>query len=246
MKAQSEVRQTTFHWDVVRRFPTVLPGFILISLLVHAAAFFAFQVVYPPQASMSAPPPEITVLDPQRPDHQALLRWIDAEDATPAMTAGNAITDRLLQVSYKPSYATLRTPPLMLPEAPVRVQFPPARDPLTVIRSVEPKPLVPAQPPAGDPTRLVFTGDLGRRPVAVLPPLVVRTKSTKELQPASFLVGVDARGVVQYVMPQLSSGNAAIDGEAADYLGRLKLVPGDQPISWGRVTIQWGPEVYTP
>jgi hypothetical protein len=246
MNARGEERQTIFHWEVVRRFPTVLPGFILISLLVHGAAFFAFQVVYPPQASMSAPPPAITVLDPQRPDHQALLRWIDAEDPTPAMSAGNAITDRLLQVAYKPSYATLRTPPLMLPEEPARVQFPPARDPLTIIRSVEPKPSIPPEPPASDPTRIVFTGDLGRRPVAALPPLVIRAKSTKELEPASFLVGVDARGAVQYVVSQSSSGNTAIDGEAADYLGKLKLAPGDQPISWGHVTIQWGPEAYTP
>jgi hypothetical protein len=237
---------TTFHWDVVRRFPTILPGFVLISLLVHVAAFFVFQVVYPPQETMLAPPPEITLLDPQRPDHQALLRWIDAEDPTPIVADGNAITNRLLQIVYKPSYETLRTPPLTLPDEPERMQYPPARDPLAIIRSAEPKPVEPELPGAGDPTQFVFTGDLGPRSVSALPPLMTRTKSTKELEPARFLVGVDARGTVQYVMPQSSSGNAAIDGEAADFLSKLKLAPAERPISWGYATVQWGPEVYVP
>jgi hypothetical protein len=239
-----EQRGMTFHWDLVRRIPTVLPGFILISLLVHAAAFFLFQVVYPPQETMAAPPPEITVLDPQRPDHQALLRWIDAEDPTPVVVSGNSITDRLLHVAYVPSYSTLRTPPLTLPNEPERMQYPPARDPLAIIRSVEPRPTPLRTPVAGEPTRMIFAGELGRRPVAALPSLVLSTKSTTELQPARFLVGVDARGAVQYVMPQSSSGNTAVDSEAADYLSKLKLAPGEQPISWGTVTVQWGPEAY--
>jgi hypothetical protein len=246
MSSQGEQLGTTFHWDVIRRFPTVLPAFIMISLVVHVAAFFAFQVVYPAQKTMSAPPPAITVLDPKRPDHQALLRWIDAEDPTPVVTAGNSITERLLQVPYRPSYETLRTPPLTLPEERAQMQYPPARDPLTIIRSVEPHASAPSGPVVGEPTRMIFAGELGGRPVAALPSLVLTTKSTKELEPARFLVGVDARGAVQYVMPQSSSGNAAIDAEAGAYLSKLKLGPGDQPIIWGLVTVQWGPEAYAP
>src|SRR4030095_8853916 len=120
----SNQRGMTFHWEVKRRWHTVLPGFILISLIVHAATFFIFRVTYPPQASMAAPPPEVTVLDPNRPDHQALLRWIEAEDPSPAINGGNAVTDRLLQVEYKPSYARLRTPPLTLPEEKGQTQVP--------------------------------------------------------------------------------------------------------------------------
>jgi hypothetical protein len=236
--------RTTFHWEVLRRFPTVLPGFILISLLVHAATFFIFRVTYPPQASMAAPPPEVTVLDPNRPDHQALLRWIEAEDPSPAINGGNAVTDRLLQVEYKPSYARLRTPPLTLPEETLRTQFPPARDPLAIIRSVEAKPPVSAPPPAGDPTRVTLSGPLKSRAADPMPRFDLATKSTAELEEAAFLVGVDARGVVQYVMPQLSSGNAAADDAAMKYLSTLRLSPGDQAISWGRATIQWGADAF--
>jgi hypothetical protein len=45
-------------------------------------------------------------------------------------------------------------------------------------------------------------------------------------------------------MPQSSSGDAALDGEAERYLGGLKLTPGTTEISWGRATIQWGSDAY--
>jgi hypothetical protein len=244
MNPTNEPPGTTFHWEVLRRFPTVLPGFILISLLTHAATFFIFRVTYPPQASMAAPPPAVTVLDPNRPDHQALLRWIEAEDPSPAINGENAVTDRLLQVEYKPSYEKLRTPPLTLPEEMVRTQFPPARDPLTIIRSVEPRPPALPQPPTGDPTRVVFAESLQGRAAGPLPRFDSATKSSDPLEEATFLIGVDARGVVQYVMPQTSSGNAVIDEEAAKYLSTLKLGPAEQAISWGRATIQWGPDAF--
>jgi hypothetical protein len=243
MSPPNQSRGTTFHWDVVRRFPTVLPAFILISLLAHAATFFIFRVTYPPQASMAAPPPAVTVLDSRRPDHQALLRWIEAEDPAPAMNASNAVTDRLLQVEYKASYAALRTPPLTLPIEVDRTQFPPARDPISIIRSVEPKPPAPVAPPKGEPTRVVFAGELQNRTDS-LPPFTMATRSSAELEPAVFMIGVDGRGAVQYVVPQTSSGNSAIDIEAAKYLKNLKLSPGEQAISWGRAAIYWGAEVY--
>jgi hypothetical protein len=244
MNSMAEPPGTTFHWDVRRRFPTVLPGFILLSLLAHAATFFIFRVTYPPQASMSAPPPAVTVLDPKRPDHQALLRWIESEDPSPGINGANTITDRLLQVEYKPSYAKLRTPPLTLPEEVVRTQFPPARDPLTIIRSVEPKPLALAPPPAGNPTRVAFAESLQGRAAGPFPRFDVVAKSSGLLEEAAFLIGVDALGVVQYVMLQSSSGNPASDEEAATYLSTLKLAPADQAISWGRATIQWGGDAF--
>ena len=244
MTPVSTPRGMTFHWEVKRRWPTVLPAFLLISLIVHAATFFVFRVTYPPQASMAAPPPAVTVLDPQRPDHQALLRWIEAEDPSPAISGSNAITDRSLQVDYKASYAVLKTPPLTLPEDVPRAQFPPARDPLSIIRSAEPKPPTSTPLVAGDSTRVTFAGDLQQRIGDGLPPFNVTKKSTVELEQATFLVGVDARGTIQYVMPQSSSGDAALDGEAERYLAGLKLTPGTPEISWGRATIQWGSDAY--
>ena len=121
------ISRLIFNWDQVRRIPFVLVGFVLISAAAHLCAFFVFQVVYPPQASIKPPHPSLSVIDLRRPDHQALLRWIDAEDPAPAATGSSNITDRLLNVTYQPSYATMRTSPLAVPETPPTVLFPPAR-----------------------------------------------------------------------------------------------------------------------
>jgi hypothetical protein len=244
MNPGSERRGNTFHWEVLRRFPVVLPGFILLSLFAHVAAFFVFRVVYPPQATMSAPAPAITVLDPQRPDHQTLLRWIEAEDPAPVATVASGITDRLLHVTYQPSYATLRTPPLTLPVDHTAVPFPPARDPLTVIRSVEPKAAEVKKSTRGEPTRVSISGNLTQRVPGNLPPFALRTQSAELLGPATFLIGVDQRGFIQYIMPQVSSGNPAMDDAAADYLRNLKLLPAEDSIAWGHARVEWGAEAY--
>ena len=120
---------------------------------------------------------------------------------------------------------------LMLLDESQGMQYPPARDPLAIIRSVDPNPPRPAAPAEGDPTRIVFSGELGRRPVAALPRLVITSKSAKELEPASFLVGVDARGAVQYVMQQSSSGNETTSpwrSRSATF--RARLSPGFEVI----------------
>jgi hypothetical protein len=92
---------------------------------------------------------------------------------------------------------------------------------------------------------VTFAGDLQQRIGDHLPPFNFTKKSAVELEQATFLVGVDARGTIQYVMPQSSSGDVALDGEAERYLGGLKLAPGAPEISWGRATIQWGSDAYS-
>src|SRR5688572_15066740 len=100
MSTAGQPRSLTFNWQV-SRVPLILLVFILISPFGHFCSFFLFQVFYPPQASLKPPHPSFTVLDPRRPDHQALLRWIDAEDPAPAATGAASITDRLLNVQYR-------------------------------------------------------------------------------------------------------------------------------------------------
>ncbi len=237
-------RALIFAWERVRRVPVILPGFILIAFIGHVGAFFLFRVVYPPQASLPMPPPTITLLDASRPDHQALLRWAEAEDTTPAITH-TGITDRLLEVPYRPSYATARTAPLTLSPEPTRLQYPPARDPLTFIRSVESKPAAPAPLPRSAPTRVTFDAELSAR-LRSDGALTFTAKSTEPLDSAEFLVGVTDRGEVRFAVLQRSSGSDALDAEAADRLTRLELAPAVAPITWGRATVQWGADAYSP
>lgn len=244
MNAADTGRALIFAWEKARRVPVILPGFLLLVFLGHAAAFFLFRVVYPPQASLPMPPPPITVLDPSRPDHQALLRWAEGEDTTPAM-AHTGITDRLLEIPYRPSYSIARTAPLTLPEQSAPLQFPPARDPLTFIRSVEPQPQPPAIPVRSEPTRVTFSSELTAR-LRAQPTLALDAKSPEPLDVAEFLVGVSDRGEARFVVLQRTSGSAAFDTAASAQITRLQFTPTDAPITWGRATVHWGSDAYRP
>lgn len=242
MNAADTGRALIFAWEKVRRVPVILPGFILLAFVGHAAAFFLFRVVYPPQASLPMPPPPITVLDPSRPDHQALLRWAEGEDTTPAI-AHTGVTDRLLEVPYRPFYSVARTAPLTLPEQSVPLQFPPARDPLTFIRSVEPKPQPPSLAGRAAPTAVTFSPELAARQRGQ-PTLALDVKSADPLDSAEFLVGVTDRGEARFVILQRTSGNAAFDSAASAQLTRAQFAPAETPITWGRATIHWSADAY--
>jgi len=243
MKATAAIeRALIFRWDRVRRIPLILPGFIFLSFLGHIGIFFLFRVVYPAQASLPMPPPTVTVLDPTRPDHQALLRWAEAEDTAPAATQ-NPVTDRLLKITYQPSYATVRTAPLTLPPEVNRHQYPPPIDPLTLIRSVEARPSAPVQTAPTAPTRVVFGGALAGRSMES-GTLAFTARSAEALEPAEFLVGVTDRGEVRFVILQRSSGQEALDAEAARQLSAVKLAKADAPVTWGTATIFWGADAY--
>jgi hypothetical protein len=239
MNATGAPRSLTFAWDF-KRVPLVLGGFCLLSLGAHIATFFLFQVVYPPQTSITAPPPPITVLDPSRPDHQALLRWADAEGPAPVASGPDILSERLLEVTYRPSYSTMRTAPLMLPETTAPAQYPPARDPVSIIRSAEPKPVAAAIPKAQRITRAVFSANLA----APETPITIAARSAESLEPAAFLIGVTDRGEIRFVIPQQSSGSPAMDAAASQALSRIKLQPTQSPITWATATIEWGADTF--
>ena len=240
MKSAPAQAALIFNWDYGVRF--ILPGFILLSFLAHVGAFFMFRVVYPPQESLPMPPPPVTVLDPSRPDHQSLLRWAEAEDSSPA-AAQTSVTDRLLEVSYRPSFSTVRTAPLTLSPSTGQIQYPPPRDPLTLIRSVEAKPSPPTPPAPTAATRISFTGSLADRAAAVNP-VQISNRSTVPLETTEFMVGATDRGELRFVVLQHSSGNEALDSEVAEQISRMRLAKSDEPITWGKATVQWGADAY--
>jgi TonB family protein len=243
MKADASSDLLTFGWNRVQRMPLALAGFILVSFSIHLAAFFLFRVVYPPQASLPLLPGSVSLLDPERPDHQALLRWVESEDAEPLDQSGD-LTERLLDVPYRPSFATPRTAPLTLPLEPSTPKFPPARDSLAIIRSGESSPVEPDSIPARQPTRAKFGEPLAGRS-ARSTALAIRGTTTQPLETATFFVGVSPRGQVQHVIAQQSSGDAALDAEAAAALWKWEFEPAEEPIAWGDVAVSWGPEVYS-
>lgn len=243
-RGESPASPLTFAWDAPRKWSGVLPGFIALSLAAHALTFFLFQIEYPARVTISAPAPSVSLLDPQRAEHQALLRLIEAEDPAPAATAQSTVPPHLLEVPYRPSYAAPRTLPQMIPEPPPAVQFPPARDPLAVIRSGSPAPAPPAPHFMPTATRLLASEALAGR--SLVRPFIVslQTPATEPLLPARFLIGVTAKGEVRFSFLQTSSGDPRADAAAATALDRATFAPADAPMAWSHVTVTWGDDIY--
>lgn len=239
-------RTLTFAWDPPRKWIGILPAFIAISLVAHALTFFLFQIEYPARVTISAAAPSVTLLNPQRAEHQALWRLIEAEDPAPVATAQSTVPAHLLEVPYRPSYATVRTRPLTLPETSPAVQFPPARDPIAVIRSASPKPPASASPPARSATRLLLGESLTTRSL-VTPFLIALPKpATEPLTPAGFLIGVSDKGTVRFSFLQTSSGDRRADTAASAALERITFARDNAPMAWASVTVVWGDDVYRP
>lgn len=236
----------TFAWANPKGWAAAMPGFLLLSVVSHAATFFLFQIVYSDRVTIAPPVPTVSLLDPRRPDHQALLRLIEAEDPAPVAAVQALVPRQLLDVPYRPSYATVRTFPQTLPEPEVAAQFPPPRDPFAIIRSAAPAPAESAPPLPPSATRVAFSGALADRAVVRTAPIAFQTRAATSLFPARFLIGVTDRGEVRFVFLQSSCGDLAADDEAAAHLARVSFSPGENPMTWGHAVFQWGDDVYAP
>ena len=244
MKADARAPGLTFDWPRGEGFPFVLFGWLAISLLAHAASFFLFQVAEPLGTTIPDPAPRVSVLTPSSPEASALLHWIAAQDPALAAAAASVTPPGLPDIAYRPSYATMRTAPLGPVETPVAVPFPPARDPLAVITSADPRPAPQPIPGAPQPTAISFSAALASRAPAALPPLVPKTRAAEPVEPTRHLIGVTDRGAVRFVFLQSSSGNPALDEQAAAHLQTLVFPPADAPLTWATATVTWGDDAY--
>ncbi len=238
---------TIFSWPRRQHSSWTLAGCIFLMLFFHSSAFFIFQAALPGRSSAPRTAPPLQVLTPFAPDgspspeNETLLRWLDAED--PAIIARVPAVEppNLLDIQYRPSFATPRTPPLASPVEPATIQFPPARDPLSLILGSPaagtevPLPHVETQA-----TRIEFSGALllrAPKDTAFQPPAA----ATTPVVATRFLVGISAGGSVRYFFLQQPSGEQALDTAAAATLRLLKFTPAEHAAeAWGTATFRWG------
>jgi hypothetical protein len=57
---------------------------------------------------------------------------------------------------------------------------------------------------------------------------------------------VSDKGEVRYTFLQTSSGDTAMDTEAARQLGTLTFAPAEAPVAWSVARIFWGDDAYGP
>lgn len=234
-----------FDWPRPKRFSFMFLGFVVVSLLAHAATFFVFQVVYPQRVTISQQPPRVSLLTPSTPENIALLHWIEAED--PALAGGGATADPpgLAEIRYQPSYTIPRAAPLTLPaERPEPVRFPAARDPLSLIAGASAR--TGGAPPSSPsrPTAVSFYGPLASRPLEKAGALSFPSPSTVPLQPSRFLIEVSDRGEVRCIFLQESSGDPAFDSLAAAHLQQMSFAVNESQVAWGFALFSWGDDAY--
>ena len=228
-----------------RRIPYILFGFLLLSLFIHLITFYLFRVEYPPTITITPPPARVVILQPDLPENEAFLQWLEASD--PAKLAQPPMADPPLEnvFAFEPSYATRTAEPVISGQFDTRhpVSFPPAIDGFTLAMRME-KTKQSTAPPASPipPTKIVYDPAIEKRFSRELPePEFKRTKA-ESLIPATFLIGTPSIGEKPLVYLQTSSGDETLDREAESFLSQLPFSRGK--LEWGFVTFYWGPEVF--
>lgn len=246
MNATAPEAQLTFAAPDDSGFSYVLFFCVFGSVLAHAGTFFLFQVVYPLKVTIPQPAPHVSLLTPSSPENIALLRWIEAED--PALVANDtpAVPPGLVDVRYRPSFASPRTAPLGAPiESDPAVRFPRAKDWLSPTGSPN---ALPAPPviirPKG--TSVAYFGSLGGRSLSKNPPVTVTSHVSAPVEPTTLLVGVDGQGEVRFSLVERSSGDPKLDELAAAHLHRVSFAAASAPIMWGFAKFSWGGDAYAP
>lgn len=227
----------SFDWHERPRVSLAFPGFIGLSIFLHATAFYLFQIAYPSGATIAAPPADVTLLVPSTEEQRALLSWIEAEN--PALIARDFghLPGSLLESTYQASYDEPKAlPPLASKGRPDPL---PALNLPTVFKApkLSGKKRGHTKPSA---SQIIFSGSLNHAP------LYLDSKQTgfPNLAPARFLIGVSSEGSARYVFKEESSGDALMDAEIEQLLVALEFPRSALPWSWGYACVMWGKEAY--
>ena len=241
-----------FNWAPPRRRARALILFLIASLLLHAACFYIFQIVYPPTVALLPAPARLNLIAPQNPESIAFLRWVEAEDPALATTTQRAATPKALELpslQHVPSYATYEPKLRPLPVHPPDLSIPssaaigavrvPAVSTAAIVSSVVRK------------TTAAFADLPEEQSAPVLPEFTFRASRTDAPANARFRVAIDSAGAVRFCFMMESSGDAALDEQARNFLQLCRVPPmhndgASSGLVWTVTTILWGNDVTTP
>lgn len=243
-----------FNWDAPRRRNLAIAGFLVASLIAHAACFYIFQIVYPPTIALLPPPARVNLITANSEEGRTLLRWIEAED--PALTSTtrrppDAKAYTLPNVQHIPSYfatepALKEAPPLV-----VDLRAPSSRPPGAV-------PMMhrqPVRPIGAAPTTVAFSKEMEGLGPPQFPPMKFIASSNEPPQSVRFRIAVRSRGGIRYCFQLNSSGDPALDEQARNYLALCRFparlvrsevegsISSDESLVWGIATVEWGNDV---
>jgi hypothetical protein len=250
--AQAQARapgDLLFHWERPRRRKLAIAGFLVLSAALHAFGFYIFQVVYPPPIALLPPPAQVTLIAPTSPEARTFLNWLSAEDpalASQTQRPSDARAFQLPKLAHIPSYVAVKPQLKNFPERHSLPSPPLAFPP----NSVEVKRAPLDSPPLKAPTTLVFSN-----PALILqtpPPDFKFLASTREVpENVRFTIAVDSSGLIRYVFPEHSSGDAALDEQARGHLVvcRFQRLPTASPndgLIWATAAFEFGNDLQLP
>ena len=233
------VQGLTFDWPVRRWFSARFAVLFLVSALVHAAAFFVFQVVENSVVNSPARERGVTLLSSDVAEHRLLLEAVQAEAPTMALSHALLPVDDLLRVPYRSSFdgsgGIVRD-----------VERLKNRDAYPVPFLISGEKTVDGRR-AGE-GRITEKEFVGR--VEFSEPLVSRAFSLKmpvprlplshSLSSPTYLVGVSPSGDVQWVFPSRGSGSEEMDAEGLSFLKSIKFEPRGSAVEWADGTVVLG------
>jgi hypothetical protein len=235
-----------FDWEAPRGRNLAIVGFLIASLAAHAGGFYLFQVVYPPTVSLTPAPQRVNLISANSEQGATLLRWLDAEDPALASTTRKPPDARrylLGKIQHTPSYFA-REPALQTaPPLHVDLRVPSAQPPGPV-----PAPIGARPKPIGEiPTQITFSDELDRLGQPKFAPANFKGATREPPQNAQFRIAVDPGGAVVYCFSLTSSGDAALDEQAREYLTLCRFSAGltsaRDSLVWGIATVEWGNDV---
>jgi hypothetical protein len=227
-------------------------GFLLASVVLHALCFYLFQIIYPPAIALLPPPGRVNLIAPNSEEGRVLLRWLEAEDPALASTTQPPADRKSLvmpTIQHAPSYLS-RQPELKdVPPLPADLRVPSAQPPAPVERPTVQIPVATKI----SPTTVRFSSELETFGAAQSPEMRFIASSREAPQAAQFHIAVNESGEVRHCFLANSSGDAALDEQAREYLA-LSRFPQTQDskskiengLVWGLVTVEWGNDIAAP
>ncbi len=241
-----------FKWGARRRRKRSIVTFVIASVVVHAFAFYLFQIVYPPTVALLPPPARVGVISPTTEEGRQLLHWVEAEDpAVASMTQRPADVKAFMppKVQHIPSYVGYQPALKPLPPSQPDLHVPSAHPPGPIIL---PHPRVPSAEIEA-PTAIRFSPELEAFGAPQFPEMHFTRAGQESPQAALFRVAVSSAGEVRYSVLERPSGDSALDEQARLALALCRFPSGQNgdlkiqnDLVWGTASVQWGNDVAPP
>jgi hypothetical protein len=241
-----------FEWAPPKGEKFLISVFLIVSLILHAVAFYVFRIIYPPAIALLPPPARVNLIAATSEEGRTLLRWIESEDPALAFATLRPAESRsrtLPKVAHVPSYMVqepqLKEPPPLDLLKTVPQAFPPG--PVSVSRN----PTEPAWPKI--PTRVGFSEELTGLGDIKLFSQEFAGSTAEPPENVRFRIAVNQSGEIRYCFRLNSSGDSNLDEQARLWLVRSRFNPqkpgaaaDGQNLVWGVATIEWNNDVTQP